>query len=69
VEAEKHRLSSIAIPAISCGVFGGKPEQSAKVIVEAIGEFFMDFKNVTTLKQVSLSYLLWYIRMFVEFTM
>ena len=41
-EAEKHRLRSIAIPAISCGVFGGKPDQSAKLIMEAVVEFFAD---------------------------
>ena len=39
-EAEKHNMTSIAIPAISCGVFGGDPDQSAQLIVEAVAEFF-----------------------------
>ena len=52
MEAEKHQLSSIAVPAISCGVFGGSPDESAKLIVEAIVEFF-DMKKKPFLKRVS----------------
>ena len=39
-EADRHRLTSIALPAISCGVFGGKPDESAQLIVEAVSEYF-----------------------------
>ena len=57
VEAEKHRLSSIAIPAISCGVFGGKPDESAKLIVEAIVKFFGFKKGALSLKRVSMVFI------------
>ena len=52
-EAERCRLSSIAIPAISCGVFGGKPDQSAKLIVEAVKEYFA-INRTSSLKRVIL---------------
>ena len=52
MEAEKHHLSSIALPAISCGVFGGKPDQSAKLIVEAVTEFFK-MKTNPSVRRVS----------------
>ena len=39
-EAEKHNMTSIAIPAISYGVFVGDPDQSAQLIVEAVAEYF-----------------------------
>ncbi|CAK8697151.1 unnamed protein product [Clavelina lepadiformis] len=35
-EAEHHNLSSIAIPAVSCGVFGGKAEICTRIIVRAV---------------------------------
>ena len=52
METEKHQLSSIAVPAISCGVFGGSPDESAKLIVEAIVEF-CDLIKKPFLKRVS----------------
>jgi len=51
MEAVKHNLSSIAIPAISCGVFGGRPDESANLIVEAIFEFFQ-MNSKLSLKRV-----------------
>ena len=39
-ETEKERLSSIAIPAISCGVLGGVPSTCVTLIVEAVVEYF-----------------------------
>ncbi|XP_076815864.1 protein mono-ADP-ribosyltransferase PARP14-like [Clavelina lepadiformis] len=37
-EADSFNLRSIAIPAISCGVFGGKPKVCTKLIVQALVE-------------------------------
>uniref|UniRef100_A0A6F9DNT9 Poly [ADP-ribose] polymerase 14 n=1 Tax=Phallusia mammillata TaxID=59560 RepID=A0A6F9DNT9_9ASCI len=39
-EAEANGVSSIAIPAISCGAFGGNPDKCTSLIVEGIVEFF-----------------------------
>jgi len=38
-EASNLGLKSIAIPAISCGVFGGKPELCIPLIVEAAVDY------------------------------
>jgi O-acetyl-ADP-ribose deacetylase (regulator of RNase III) len=46
--AEKKKLKSIALPAISSGIFGYPIEQSAKVIVDAAIDFF---KTKETLKE------------------
>ena len=54
MEAQKHKLSSIAMPAISCGVFGGDADLCAKLIVKAITDFFGKFeRNSILLKRVS----------------
>ncbi|XP_076818204.1 uncharacterized protein LOC143463489 isoform X2 [Clavelina lepadiformis] len=39
-EAKKHNLNSIALPAISCGVFGGKGKICVPIIVKAVEEYF-----------------------------
>ncbi|XP_076818266.1 uncharacterized protein LOC143463875 isoform X3 [Clavelina lepadiformis] len=39
-EAETHKLNSIALPAISCGVFGGKARICVPIIVKAVEEYF-----------------------------
>ena len=44
-EAVKHGLTSIAIPAISCGVFGGDPDIASRVIVHAIADYFASKNN------------------------
>ena len=46
--AEKKKLKSIALPAISSGIFGYPIEQSSKVIVDAVIDFF---KTKETLKE------------------
>ena len=41
-EAEGAKLSSIAFPAISCGVFGGLPSVCVPLILEAVIEYFRE---------------------------
>nr|XP_039258409.1 protein mono-ADP-ribosyltransferase PARP14-like isoform X2 [Styela clava] len=41
-EVENHQLKSIAMPAISCGVFGGNARTCIPLILEAIAEYFKD---------------------------
>ncbi|CAK8697164.1 unnamed protein product [Clavelina lepadiformis] len=53
-EADQFNLKSIAIPAISCGVFGGKPEICSKLIVQAIVEYFHEMKSSSSIRQVDL---------------
>lgn len=48
--AERHKLGSIAFPAISTGVFGYPMEGCAKVMLRAIVDF--TFEDLTALKQV-----------------
>jgi len=50
-EASKHDLKSIAIPAISCGVFGGRPEVCAPLLVKSAVEYFQE--NDCSVQQVS----------------
>ena len=39
-ECDQYGLKSVAIPAISCGVFGGKASECVPIIVEAIHSYF-----------------------------
>ena len=39
-ECDRYQIKSVAIPAISCGVFGGKPKDCIPVIVRAIKRYF-----------------------------
>jgi len=48
LQAEKHNLPSIAIPAISTGVFGGNVRTCTKIIVQAINSYFLE----TTASQI-----------------
>ncbi|XP_006869486.1 PREDICTED: poly [ADP-ribose] polymerase 14 [Chrysochloris asiatica] len=52
--AEKHRYKSIAIPAISSGVFGFPLHQCVKTIVLAIKETFQYNRKGSTLKEIYL---------------
>jgi len=45
LQAEKHNLPSIAIPAISTGVFGGNVEKCTMIIVQAIDDYFKGTKK------------------------
>ncbi|XP_076818034.1 uncharacterized protein LOC143463447 [Clavelina lepadiformis] len=53
-EADSFNLRSIAIPAISCGVFGGKPEVCTKLIVQALVEYFDAKSTSSSIRQVDL---------------
>nr|XP_018668926.1 poly [ADP-ribose] polymerase 14 [Ciona intestinalis] len=44
-EAEKQQLNSIAIPAISCGVFGGDPSVCIPLIVNTVLDYFTQNRN------------------------
>lgn len=44
-EAMRHRCSSIAFPAISCGVYGWSPAQAAPLAVGAVRAWFEDHPN------------------------
>jgi O-acetyl-ADP-ribose deacetylase (regulator of RNase III) len=55
--AEKKKAKSLAIPAISSGIFGYPVEDSAKIIVETVVEYFKSLKKdkkETTLEKVVL---------------
>ncbi len=55
VVAEKKKLTSIAIPAISSGIYGYPIEESAKIIVDTVVEYFNaknKAKEETTLLKV-----------------
>lgn len=52
IETEKAKLKSIAIPAISCGVFGGVPNVCVPLILDAVHDYFND-KKASCIKQVS----------------
>uniref|UniRef100_H2Z391 Macro domain-containing protein n=1 Tax=Ciona savignyi TaxID=51511 RepID=H2Z391_CIOSA len=44
-EAEKRKLSSVANPAISCGVFGGQPGTCVPLIVETVLDYFKQHRG------------------------
>ncbi len=55
--ADKLKLKSIAIPAISTGIFGYPIEEAAKIIVKTVVEFFKNkekSKSETTIEKVIL---------------
>ena len=52
--ADQLKLTSIAFPAISTGIFGFPKERAAKIIVQTIRQYFED-KPASSLKQVRLT--------------
>ncbi|XP_049733945.1 protein mono-ADP-ribosyltransferase PARP14 [Elephas maximus indicus] len=52
--AEKHKYKSIAIPAISSGIFGFPLQQCVKTIILAIKESFQNYRDGCTLKEIYL---------------
>ena len=51
-EGDRFNVKSMAIPAISCGVFGGKPKDCVPIIVQAIRQFF-EIHLTTPIQEVS----------------
>nr|XP_018668925.1 poly [ADP-ribose] polymerase 14 [Ciona intestinalis] len=49
VEADKHKLASVAIPAVSCGIYGGVPSVCIRLIVETIQQYFTGNKSKVTM--------------------
>ena len=43
--AERHKLASIAFPAISCGVYGYPPELAVKVAVREVREWLASYRT------------------------
>ena len=41
-EADNNRMKTVAMPAISCGVYGGDPHICCKIIVDVIHEYFIN---------------------------
>jgi len=52
-EAEKYKLESVAIPAISCGMFGGKPDVCIPLLVQVVIEYLQE-NDDCSVKEVSL---------------
>uniref|UniRef100_UPI00398F072A poly(ADP-ribose) polymerase family member 14-related sequence 1 isoform X2 n=1 Tax=Pristiophorus japonicus TaxID=55135 RepID=UPI00398F072A len=52
--AESHNFTSIAIPAISSGIFGFPLPLCAEIIVRSIREHYMDSRGGSTLKEIHL---------------
>ncbi|XP_078493539.1 protein mono-ADP-ribosyltransferase PARP14-like [Ciona intestinalis] len=54
-EAERHHLTSVAMPAISCGIFGGSSSVCPRLMVETLVDHFIDhFKPSSCIKQIYL---------------
>ena len=51
IATDEEMRKSIAIPAVSCGVFGGKVNVCIPLIVNAIAEFFEEEKK-SSIKEV-----------------
>lgn len=52
--ADERRLTSLALPAISTGIFGFPKERGARVIVQAILDYF-DQRPETTLREIRIT--------------
>ena len=52
-ECDQYGLKSVAIPAISCGVFGGRASECVQIIVEAIQRYFEN--QDSSVKKVSIT--------------
>ena len=50
-ECDRFKRSSIAIPAISCGIFGGKASKCVQLITESIVKYFNS--QDTAIREVS----------------
>lgn len=53
--AEKHRLSSLAFPAISTGAFGYPPREAAEVALKTMAEVAPSLKHVKLIRAVLFS--------------